>query len=81
MPDLRHYEVSHSYIIELKYLSAKESDTRAERQWQEAVGQVRGYAAAPRVSQLTQGTALHRIVMQFRGHELARMEEIAPNGV
>lgn len=76
MPDLQHYESSHSYIIELKYLSTKESEAKAEAQWQEAVEQIRGYAEAPRVRQLIQGTKLHLIIMQFRGHELARMEEV-----
>ncbi len=31
----------------------------------------------PRVEALRQGTTLHKIVMQFEGWELARMEEIA----
>ncbi|WP_455635004.1 ATP-binding protein, partial [Parabacteroides sp.] len=76
MPDLRHYEVAHSYIIELKYLSFKDSEAKANQQWQEAITQIHRYAAAPRVRHLIQDTELHRIVMQFRGHELVRMEEI-----
>ncbi len=76
MPDLQHYETAHSYIVELKYLSAKDSEAKAEQQWQEAVTQICDYAKAPRVSQLKQGTKLHLIVMQFRGHELVRMEEV-----
>ena len=79
MPDLRHYEVAHSYIIEMKYLSSKDSEAKADQQWQEAVEQIHRYAAAPRVRQLIQDTELYRIVMQFRGHELVRMEEI-PDG-
>ena len=75
MPDLLHYEVNHSYIIELKYLSEKDSDAKAEIQWEEAVEQIKGYAAAPKVRQLIQNTKLHCIVMQFRGWELQRMEE------
>lgn len=76
MPDLQRYEVKHSYILELKYLSAKDSETMAETQWREAVEQIRKYAMAPRVNQLTQGTKLHCVVMQFRGWKLERMEEI-----
>ena len=76
MPDLQHYEVKHSYIIELKYLSTKESEEKAEAQWKEAETQIRRYAVAPRVQQLLQGTELHLIIMQFRGCELVRMEEI-----
>ena len=77
MPDLQHYEVAHSYIIELKYLSTKDTEAKAEAQWQEAVTQIKGYAEGPRVKQLIQHTTLHCIVMQFRGHELKRMEEVS----
>lgn len=76
MPDLLRYDVKHSYILELKYLSAKDADTKAEAQWQEAVEQIKQYATAPKVRQLIQNTELHCIVMQFRGWELERMEEI-----
>lgn len=76
MPDLERYAVKHSYIIELKYLSAKDSETKAEAQWQEAVGQIKRYATGPRVLQLVRGTELHLIIMQFRGCELVRMEEV-----
>ena len=76
MPDLLRYDVRHSYILELKYLSSKDTDAKAEAQWQEAVEQIKGYAAAPKVRQLVQGTELHCIVMQFRGWELERLSEI-----
>ena len=76
MPDLLHYDAKHSYILELKYLSSKDTEEKAETQWQEAVEQIKGYAAAPRIHQLLQGTELHCIVMQFRGWELIRMEEV-----
>ncbi len=75
MPDLLRYDVRHSYILELKYLSSKDTGAKAETQWQEAVEQIKGYAASPKVRQLVQGTELHCIVMQFRGWELERMEE------
>ena len=35
-----------------------------------------GYAVAPRVEALRQGTQMHKIIMQFCGWELMRMEEI-----
>lgn len=76
MPDLLRYEVKHSYILELKYLSSKDTEEKAANQWQEAVEQIKGYAAAPRVRQLIQDTQLHCIVMQFRNQELVRMEEV-----
>ena len=76
LPNLTHYQSKHSYILEIKYLPKKDFETKAEQQWQEAVTQIEGYAAAPRVEALRQGTELHRIVMQFCGWELARMEEV-----
>lgn len=77
MPDLQRYaEVAHSYILELKYLQKEKYDTQGIAQWQEAVEQIHGYAAGPKVRQLCQGTQLHCIVMQFCGWELVRMEEV-----
>ncbi|MEG1910406.1 MAG: PD-(D/E)XK nuclease domain-containing protein, partial [Bacteroidales bacterium] len=51
-------------------------DAKAEAQWAEAVEQIDRYAEAPRVEALRQGTQLHRIIMQFSGWELMRMEEV-----
>ena len=90
LPDLTHYATKHCYILELKVLSKKEFDeeakgachedgtpmTKAEKQWTDAVKQIKRYAAAPRVEALRQGTQMHRIIMQFKGWELARMEEV-----
>ena len=84
LPDLTHYPTRHSYIIELKMLPKKDYSamsqdgvrTKAEVQWQEAVEQINRYAAAPRVEALRQGTQLHKIIMQFEGWEMKRMEEI-----
>ena len=90
LPDLTHYATKHSYILELKVLSKKEFGeeakdslhedgtpmTKAEKQWAEAKEQIYRYAAAPRVEALRQGTELHKIIMQFKGWELARMEEV-----
>ena len=52
------------------------TEEAAEKQWQEAVEQINGYAVAPRVEALRQGTQMHKIVMQFVGWELNRMEEV-----
>ena len=76
MPDLRRYAVSHSYILELKYLPKKDFEARKDAQWAEAVEQINGYAQAPRVLQMTAGTELHKIIMQFEGWGLRRMEEV-----
>ena len=76
MPNLTHYQSKHCYIIEIKYLPKKDFHPQAERQWQQAVEQINAYAQAPRVEALRQGTKLHKIIMQFAGWELQRMEEV-----
>ena len=90
LPDLTHYATKHCYILDLKVLSKKEFDekatnachadgtpmTKAEKQWEEAVEQIKRYGNAPKVEALRQGTQLHKIIMQFKGWELARMEEV-----
>ena len=76
MPNLTHYQSRHCYIIEIKYLPKKDFQAQAERQWQQAVEQINAYAQAPRVEALRQSTKLHKIIMQFAGWELQRMEEV-----
>ena len=77
MPDrMRYPEVAHSYIIELKYLTAKDNDATAEQQWAEAIEQVRRYTADRKVQQMTRDTELHLIRMQMRTTELMRIEEV-----
>ena len=76
MPNLTHYQSKHCYIIEIKYLPKKDFHPQAEKQWQQAVEQINAYAQAPRVEALRQGTKLHKIIMQFAGWELQRMEEV-----
>ena len=76
LPDLTHYATRHSYILELKVLPRNAAADKAAEQWQQAVEQIRRYAEAPRVEALRQGTRLHRIIMQFEGWELKRMEEV-----
>ena len=76
LPDLTHYATRHSYILELKVLPKNASADKAAQQWHEAEEQIRRYAVAPRVEALRQGTQLHKIIMQFEGWELRRMEEV-----
>ena len=77
LPNMTHYQANHSYILELKYLSkADYSEEKARRQWREAVEQTGHYEAAPKVEALRQGTQLHKIIIQFCGWEVIRMEEV-----
>ncbi|MCI7598486.1 MAG: ATP-binding protein [Bacteroidales bacterium] len=67
--------VAHSYILELKYLKADATEAEAERQWAEAVEQVKAYAADKKLQSMLHGTRLHPIVAQIKGYDLLRMEE------
>ena len=78
MPDLKRYPmIAHSYILELKYLKQEDTETMAERQWQEATDQIREYAQAPIVQKMTEGTRLHLLILQIRGCEMVRVEEVS----
>ena len=83
LPDLTHYPTKHSYILELKLIPKKEKGMTAEaylsaiqKQWSDAEAQIKRYAEAPRVEALRQGTQLHRIILQFDGWKLYRMDEV-----
>ena len=83
LPDLTHYPTKHSYILELKLIPKKEKgmtkrvhEAKVTEQWEQAVEQINRYAEAPRVEALRQGTQLHKIIMQFDGWKLWRMDEV-----
>ena len=83
LPDLTHYDTKHSYILELKLVPKREKgepkekyEARINEQWKQAECQINGYANAPRVEALRQGTQLHKIIMQFDGYKLLRMDEV-----
>ena len=83
LPDLTHYPTKHSYIIELKLVPKRDKgedekhyEARIEKQWQDAKTQIYRYAEAPRVEVFRQGTQLHKIIMQFDGWKLKRMDEV-----
>lgn len=77
LPDHSRYpDVAHSYILELKYLKSDATDNEAARQWDEAVNQIKGYAQDKAVKQLLDGTKLHLLVVQIKGYEMTRAEEV-----
>lgn len=83
LPDLTHYASKHCYILELKLIPKKEKGMSQEtyeaaikKQWDDAIEQIKHYAEAPRVEALRQGTQLHKIIMQFNGWKLFRMDEV-----
>ena len=71
--------ISRNTVIssKLKYLSKSDyTEKKAQEQWDEAVGQINGYAVAPRVEALRQGTQLHKIIIQFCGWDMIKMGEV-----
>lgn len=48
----------------------------SEEDVRDAEAQIKRYAIAPRVEALRQDTQLHKIIMQFEGWEMKRMDEI-----
>ena len=83
LPDLTHYPTKHSYIIELKLIPKKTKGMTTEmhealiqKQWEEAEAQVGRYALDSKVEALRQGTNLHKIIVQFDGWKLRRIEEV-----
>ena len=68
--------VAHSYILELKYLKTDATGAEAAQQWTEAVAQIKTYAADRKLQTMLHGTKLHLIVVQIKGYDVVKMEEI-----
>ena len=68
--------VAHGYILELKYLKTDATDAEAAQQWADAVAQIKTYAADHKLQTMLHGTQLHLIVVQIKGYDLVKMEEI-----
>ena len=76
MPDRHIKDVTHSYIIEFKYVSTKEKPEKTAEKIAEAKAQLDLYAADQKVKNLTEGTTLHKIVAVFKGLDLEKCEEV-----
>lgn len=57
-------------------MSQETYEAAIQQQWDAAAVQIKHYAEAPRVEALRQGTQLHKIIMQFNGWKLFRMDEV-----
>ena len=78
MPDLVRYpKVAHSFIIELKYLKADDTEATAGEQWEQAREQLLRYTDDEKVRLLCASTQLHLVAAQFRIHQLVRAEELS----
>lgn len=72
----RYPDIQHSYIIELKYAPRTATDAELEVQAEEGRTQLQQYSNDKMVRNLTIGTTLHRLLIQFRGWDMVKSEEI-----
>lgn len=77
LPDKKRYpDIQHSYIIELKYAPRTATDAELEVQAEEGRKQLQQYSNDKMVRNITIGTTLHRLLIQFRGWDMVKSEEI-----
>ena len=77
LPDKARYpEISHSYILELKYVKPTATDAEVEAKSMEADGQLQKYANDKIVKRLCSGTQLHLLKTVFRGAEMIICTEL-----
>ncbi|MBR6866978.1 MAG: AAA family ATPase [Prevotella sp.] len=69
-------DIAHSYVLELKYLPGHATDADVARARAEAINQITRYAEAVALERTYKPTTLHRLVLLWRGMELAVAEEI-----
>lgn len=69
-------DMSHSYIIELKYAKYKDPESRVEELRAEGVSLANRYADTDRVKNAIGTTQLHKIVVVYKGMEMRVCEEV-----
>ncbi len=78
LPDKKRYpDIGHSYILELKYAARTATDAELETQAEEGRRQLLQYSKDKIALHLAKDTTLHLILLQFRGWDLIKCEEIA----
>ena len=70
-------DMTHSYIVELKYAKAKDTDAHIQQLAEDAKAQVSRYAQSEVVTSAVKTTQLHKIVVIYRGTEMVVCEEVA----
>ena len=68
-------DIEHSYVLELKYLRPQATDAEVQAARAKAEAQLARYATAVAVERTYHPTRLHRLVLVWRGMELAVAEE------
>jgi len=72
--------IQYGYLIELKYISQKEFDGKKgqekfDKKVTDAEEQLHQYANDPRISEIASQVTLKKLVIVYRGWELAHAEE------
>ncbi len=69
-------DIEHSYVLELKYLPSKATDAELAAAREKAIGQITRYAECLNVERTAGHTQVHRLVLIWRGMDLAVAEEL-----
>ena len=69
-------DIEHSYVLELKYLPSKATDAEVTAAHEKAVDQITRYAESVGVERTAGHTQVHRLVLLWRGMDLAVAEEL-----
>lgn len=69
-------DMLHSYIVELKYAKAKDTDAHVQQLYQDALTQVNRYAQSEVVTSAVKTTQLHKIIVVYKGTEMVVCEEV-----
>ena len=68
-------DLEHSYLLELKYLPSSSTDVEVKTARQIAIAQLTRYAQGINIADTKGHTQLHRLILVWRGMELAVAEE------
>ena len=69
-------DIEHSYVLELKYLPSKATDAELAAAREKAINQILRYADSVNVDRTAGHTQVHRLVLIWRGMDLAVAEEL-----
>lgn len=69
-------DMTHSYIVELKYAKYKDSESRVDELRREAIEQANRYAETETVKRAVGTTKLHKIVVVYKGMDMPVCEEV-----
>ena len=69
-------DLEHSFLLELKYLPSSASDAEVQVARQTAIAQLTRYAQGLDIARTIGHTQLHRLILLWRGMELAVAEEL-----